>query len=88
MKRNADKGLVVLAVTDEDKHVVEEFIRNTGLDVPAYRDPDGDAFRAFQIMALPTIVVIDREGNVVANLPQLQPKETIEDALRNAGLEL
>lgn len=79
--------LAVLAITDEDKPTIEAFLREMRLELPVFRDPDGDSFRAFSVMALPTVVVIGRDGTVVSTLVGLPEPREVASALKEAGLE-
>jgi peroxiredoxin len=43
---------------------LQAFARRHGLSLMVLRDPDQTAYRAFGLDALPTIVILDREGQV------------------------
>lgn len=65
--RYQSRGLRVLGLTLEDN---EDAIHAFLDDVPArftiLRDPSGNAGDAFQVVAMPTTFVLDREGRIVA----------------------
>ena len=55
--KNGEKGYA----SDTD---LEEFADELELRLPVLRDTDRNAFRAFGLDALPSVVVLDREGQV------------------------
>lgn len=65
-----DRGLVVLAVTDEPRGLVDKFISTTGAKHPIVIE-DGDSLRAFGGTGFPTMALIDSRGRIaVAGMPQ------------------
>ena len=46
------------------KDVLEQFLKKGGVTVPVYRDEDGTLARKFSILAIPTTVVLKRDGEV------------------------
>lgn len=65
-----DRGLVVLAVTDEPRGLVDKFIAETGAKHPIVIE-SGDSLRAYGGTGFPTMVLIDPRGRVaVAGNPQ------------------
>jgi thiol-disulfide isomerase/thioredoxin len=81
-----DKGLKVIAVSDEDKDTVKKFIDENKYTFPTYLDPEQSAFGAFEIRGIPTMVVIDREGRLVEKSVGLHPQSDIERMLAAAGI--
>ncbi len=62
-----DQGLVVLAVNttfEDDTTAARKFAQAEGLTFTLLTDPVGDAFRLYQIEALPTSFFIDRQGEI------------------------
>ncbi len=43
---------------------LQAFAQKNGLRLMALRDPDQAAYRAFGVEALPTVIILDREGKV------------------------
>jgi thiol-disulfide isomerase/thioredoxin len=83
------KGVSVLAITDEKPEIVRSFVANNGFkSLPVFVDSDRSASKSFAVTAIPTMVVIDRAGNVVAYFVGLQDHGTVVDALKKAGLSL
>jgi peroxiredoxin len=74
--RFGERGLRVVAVSVDAARAgagdagpfgndIEAFVRRLGLDFTILHDPTGTADRVFGVQALPTTLVIDREGRVV-----------------------
>ncbi len=63
--RLGDRGLAVLAVTDEDAETVQAFLEEEPYPFTILLDPKGDLFRDLQVRALPTTYVINSSGNIV-----------------------
>ena len=55
---------------------LQAFVDELGLRLPALRDPDRNAFRAFGLDAIPAIVIIDREGQVRCTVVGFGPNWT------------
>jgi thiol-disulfide isomerase/thioredoxin len=61
------KGVQVVGVNTGDELVnAQKFIKMTGLSYPSVFDTSGQVARAFGATQLPTLVLIDPEGNVVS----------------------
>lgn len=82
----ASKGLSVLAVSDEEKGTVAPFIKKAGYTFPTYLDTGDQANKTYKISGIPTVVVIDRKGNLAAYMVGLQSPEQIREELKKAGL--
>lgn len=86
-KELKSKGLEVLAVSDEEPAKINEYVKSSGLELPFYSDAAHKAAVAYKITGLPTTVVIDRQGKVVADLEGLRDDSVIRDAVKQAGIE-
>lgn len=65
VKEFAGKDLVVLAVgTDTTKAEVENGIKNFGIKYPVVWDRYGRIQDSFQIQSYPTVLIIDKQGNL------------------------
>lgn len=70
-KAMADKDIVILPVAVDDKGVpaVQAFFKEQGIDgLGIYVDTKGKAFKDFKLQGLPTTMIIDRKGSVVAQV--------------------
>jgi thiol-disulfide isomerase/thioredoxin len=85
-KTYGGKGLVVMAISAEAKPTVEDFLKKNNYDLPAYLDSGHKANSAYGVQAIPTVAVIDRSGRLSSFMVGLQSPETIQAALKKAGL--
>jgi peroxiredoxin len=66
-KRLRDRGVTVLGVNvNDDPANALAFARGMNLSYPIVSDQDGDVGSAFGVSNLPTLVIVDKEGNVSA----------------------
>jgi len=66
-KSQGARGLVALGVvTGDSQENAEEFLASHPVTYGSVIDDQGEAARAFQVEGLPTLVVLDRKGQVVA----------------------
>ncbi len=82
------KGLAVMTISDEEPATIAAFLKSNHYTFPAYRDAAGAAGKAYKVTAIPTLVVLDRKGRLVAYLVGLQERETVGAALKKAGLQI
>jgi peroxiredoxin len=61
-----DKGLVVYSVNSsgEDKETIEAFLAERSIDLPVLLDEEGDIAIEYQIISMPTTILIDRSGTI------------------------
>jgi thiol-disulfide isomerase/thioredoxin len=60
-----DKGLQAMAISDQNREDVLKFESQTPHKIPVYIDQNEIATAAYRVEALPTVVIIDKKGNVV-----------------------
>jgi len=87
-RKYADKGLAVLTVSDETAAKVRPFLKEHGYDFPAYLDPNSEVSSAFGVEAIPTFVIIDRNGKMVDTIVGGGQDARIAAALKRAGLPM
>lgn len=81
-----DKGLVVLAVTNEGRGLVDKFVGDTGAKHPIVIE-DGDSLPAFGGRGFPSSYLIDAEGKVAwAGHPASIQEAEIERLLQGVRL--
>lgn len=83
-----NKGLAVLAISDEDAKTVSPFLKENHYTFPTYLDAGSKVSEAYHIEAIPTVVIIDKEGHLITYLVGLQDPATIKAELKKAGLKL
>ena len=77
-----DKGLEVVAVSDESPTVIQKFVKESLYTYPIYVDADASLNTGFKIVEIPATFVIDRSGNVI-----YEGHGESEDALRKAVVQ-
>jgi len=66
-RKYAAQGLAVVGLTlEEDGDGIAAFLDEIPVDFPIVRDPSGKAGEAFDVVAMPTTFLLDREGKVAA----------------------
>lgn len=60
-----DRGLEVMAITDEKRDIVLKHEEKTPHKVPVYIDPYRIALDNFEVQSLPSIAVVGRDGTLV-----------------------
>lgn len=64
--KHQSDGLKLIAITDEDKSVVEPFVQNQGMTFPIMFDKSGRASNKYGIQGIPTTFFLDRDGVIIA----------------------
>lgn len=84
-RRYQKKGLVVLGVNiDDTPKVASEYALQKGLSYPILVDPSRDASRHYDISKLPSLVLINKEGNVAAYLTGIIDEATLDEVVSAA----
>jgi thiol-disulfide isomerase/thioredoxin len=84
-RRFEQRGLVVLGVNVADPpEVIRAYAVQKGLHYPMTIDADGAASHGYGVEKLPSLVVIDRKGNVLAFLTGLVDEASLNDIVAAA----
>ena len=86
-KKYKDKGLVILAVSDEDLSKVKPFVAEQDVKYPVLLDPGRKVNDLFQIQGIPRSFVYDRDGKLVAQAIDMRTKRQFQEMLALAGLQ-
>jgi peroxiredoxin len=90
-KKYGDQGLVVLAVNVDSRSTdALEFLKSTSAGFTVLMDPLGNTPRAYQAKAMPTSILIGRDGRILDRHSGFKASETptLEAGLRKAlGLQ-
>lgn len=87
-QRFAKKGLVVYGVNcSETQSKAKAFVEKYGYNFPQLLDPDGSVQTRYQITAIPTVFIVDKEGTIRAHLVGGRSEEELVAALGRAGLD-
>lgn len=82
--RYRDQGLVTIGVNaGEDPADVEPWVKGNGVHYPIVSD-DGSSQRTFGVDSLPTLVVIDRAGKIVAVRVGMTEAAELEKLVKSA----
>ncbi len=84
-KKYKKKGLVVLALSDEDAAKVQAFLAKEPFSFPVLLDPGGVAARNFGVDGIPRSFLFDRSGKLVAQAIDMRTRGQFEAMLKQAG---
>jgi len=83
-----DKGLVSFALEQGDeKDLVQKFVNKTKLTIPVLLDAKGDASDAFKVAALPSTILIAKNGKIRNAWPGIADSTEIAKAVDKAMQE-
>jgi peroxiredoxin len=81
------RGLVILAISDEDAAKVKPFITEHQISYTILLDPGRKVNEMFQVEGIPKSFVYDREGKLVAQAIDMRTQRQFLAMLAQAGLE-
>jgi peroxiredoxin len=85
-RRFAAKGLVILAISDEDAGKVQPFIAERRFTYPILLDPGRKVNETMRIEGIPQSYVYDRSGRMVAEAMDMRTQRQFLEMLAKAGL--
>lgn len=77
---------VVLGVSDEGRGTVRSFLKKHSYDLPTLVDSSDAVHKMYGVQAVPTLVIINPRGVVVADYVGERTEEQLTAALKTAGL--
>jgi len=80
-----DKDVVVLGINDEDRATVKHYLEKQGLALTVLMDSGQKVHGQYGCHALPTVVIVNRDGAVTAQYVGGRSEEELRTALRTAG---
>jgi peroxiredoxin len=86
-QRFQKKGLVVLAVSDEDRETVTGFLAKTNYTFPVLLDPGREVNKAYGIEGIPKSFIFDSKGTLVTLAIDMRTERQFLDLLKEAGLQ-
>ena len=86
-QRFADKGLVILAISDEDAGKVKPFIEKQRITYTVLLDPGHKVADEFAVDGVPKSFIYDREGKLVAQAIDMRTRKQFLEMLEKAGLK-
>ena len=85
-KELQSKGLVILAISDEDRATVEPFLAEHPVSYPILLDPGRKVNDQFVVRGIPKTFVYDRSGHLAAQSIDMRTRRQFMDMLKQAGL--
>ena len=81
-----EKDVVFLGINDEDTKTAKAYTEKHSLSFQTGMDTDKSVHRNYAVRAIPTLVVVDRDGRIAAVLVGRRPEPIIRQSLKAAGL--
>ncbi|MCP4653870.1 MAG: TlpA family protein disulfide reductase [bacterium] len=82
----AGRGVRFLAVaTGEDEATVRRYVERTPFPYPVLLDPSSGVSRRYQILGLPTVMIVDRQGQISYLRTGITDPATLRQAVLRAG---
>ena len=81
-ERYSDDGLVVLGISDEDPGKAQQYLDGRGISYPSLHDDDGNAMQSYQVNAIPTSLIIGRDGQLLLRMEGYTPNSVLEKVLK------
>jgi len=81
-----DKGLIILAISDEDRGKVAPFVAEHKVSYPVLLDPGRRVNDLFVVRGIPKTFVYDRSGKLVAESIDMRTRKQFMEMLGRAGL--
>jgi len=81
-----DRGLIVLAISDEEAAKVRPYIQEHNVSYPILLDPGRKVNETFQVEGIPKSFVYDRNGKLAAQAIDMRTKQQFLEMLERAGL--
>lgn len=86
--RFREQGFIVLAISDEEPHVLTKFVAESGIEFPVLVDAGAKVEeRAYHTVGVPVSFVYDRSGKIVAQALSFPTIERLIEKLKRAGLQ-
>lgn len=79
---------IVGVATGEPEPIVRDYLAKSPSPYPSVFDPEEQLGTALQVLGLPTLVVVDRENRIAWRQTGLTDRETLLEALEDAGAEI
>ena len=86
-RRFEERGLVILAISDEDASKVKPFIEEHKFSYPILLDPGRKVNKTFRVFGIPKSFLYDRNGGLVAQAIDMRTQRQFLEMLGHAGLE-
>ena len=85
-KEYQQQGLVVFGITDEEPEIAQKYLARNRISFPSLFDRQQEVAALYQVRAIPTIFVINREGKIVYQGIGVSREDALKTALKDAGI--
>lgn len=86
-RRYKEKNVIVLGVNNEDAKIARRFLEQHHPDLATLHDEKGKVSRMYSCYAIPTVMVIDGTGKIVAHFVGERSEGELVAALKQAGMQ-
>jgi len=77
----SDVAFLAISVDLESAAEVKDFLKNNKIRLPGFLDVHGSASEAFEVSALPTLIIINKQGRIISRHDGFAPA-TFKDEVR------
>lgn len=82
------KGLVVFAVNQrEPADRARAYIKKNSYTTTTLLDSEGEVGRQYGVRGIPTLVIVGRDGTIIAHWVGVHPESMLREGLKRAGIE-
>jgi peroxiredoxin/outer membrane lipoprotein-sorting protein len=86
-KKYSDRNVVVFGVNDEETSTARRFLEKNHPDLQTLHDGGGKVHRTYGCHAIPTVLIINPEGTIVAHFVGERSQTELLAALKDAGMK-
>jgi len=86
-RKYKERNVIVLGINDEDVSTARRFLEKNHPDLETLHDAGRKVHRTYGCNAIPTVIVIDPQGKVVAQFVGQRSEDVLVAALREAGMQ-
>lgn len=81
-----DEGLVVIGISSESRESIQQYMGEHGYTFMNLFDRNHSVSREYNVDVIPAVFIIDREGEIAAQMVGAKSEQTLRRAIREAGL--
>jgi len=78
----ASQGFTIVAIAAEDADAIREYVKSNGIEYPNLVDADEAVSDLYEVPALPSAFLLDREGRIVEEFVGPKPRKVLEKKIR------
>lgn len=78
----APKGFTIVAIAAEDAEAIREYVKSNGIEYPNLVDADEAVSDLYEVPALPSAFLVDRDGRIVEEFVGPKPRKVLEKKIR------